>query len=81
MSAILYGELGIKAQNKSLPVSKGDCTLLQYGLSLTSTWLQDIILCSISNALMAFGLLCNPKVRVHHEAQLSCAHQYCGSAL
>jgi len=29
MSAILYGELGIKAQNKSLPVSKGDCTLLQ----------------------------------------------------
>lgn len=29
MSAILYGELGIKAQNKSLPVSKGDCKILQ----------------------------------------------------
>lgn len=29
MSAILYGELGIKAQNKFLPVSKGDCKLLQ----------------------------------------------------
>lgn len=29
MSAILYGELGIKAQNKSLPVSEGECKLMQ----------------------------------------------------
>lgn len=29
MSAILYVELEIKVQNKSLPVSKGDCKILQ----------------------------------------------------